>query len=721
MVKSPLYFRVQGSHNYCCGVGLCSEIAAILGSFSNEVSGDSVKLIARENLSQFGNFPGAGAGRPRYSRRVAGATLVAFALCLVVSGCSSSSSTPNSSPSLTSVAVSPATASVNIGATQQFKATANYSDGSNQDVTASAAWTSSNTAFASIESTGQSSPGLATGVAPGNPTITALFSGSSGTASLTVNGVSPVVTSISLAPTSTSMNVGATTQFSATATYSDGSTKPVTTLAAWTTSDSAVATVETTGQTSPGLASGVAPGNVNITASYSGFNAVTTLNIVGTTGTLTSFFVSQLAPSIPPNTTLQIFGYAEYSDGSSNWVTATTHWTSSNPAVASIEDQGAASPGLITAGASPGTTTITGSYGGLQQSTTVTVAKNAVPIDLMDMTTADNYLSFQGGLYENSSDTVPSDHDTAGKAAAAAIQALDQNGNPSATGAVVFLGIGMSNATEEFSAFAATAATDPGVNHATLAMEDGATGAATACYWTVAQGQTTVCPGAAGVLLQNQYDRVRDSVLAVDTSAPSAPPGCGGPPNPTPCLTEKQVQVLWIKNANPRPSTLNERALCDATISGCVNNSGTEAINYEAQLGETIRAAKSRYPNLKEVFISSRIYAGYATQGLSPEPYAYEYGYSAKWLIEAQIIQARNGTIDPVAGDMSYTDGKAAWTAWGTYIWADGTIARSDGIEWLQSDFQSDGTHPDGAGATQVVNMLMAFYKSSPYTTWFVP
>jgi hypothetical protein len=43
-----------------------------------------------------------------------------------------------------------------------------------------------------------------------------------------------------------------------------------------------------------------------------------------------------------------------------------------------------------------------------------------------------------------------SDHDAAGKAAGAAIQPLDQDGNPSATGAVVFLGIGMSNATEEF-------------------------------------------------------------------------------------------------------------------------------------------------------------------------------------------------------------------------------------------------------------------------------
>jgi hypothetical protein len=197
--------------------------------------------------------------------------------------------------------------------------------------------------------------------------------------------------------------------------------------------------------------------------------------------------------------------------------------------------------------------------------------------------------------------------------------------------------------------------------------------------------------------------------------------GCGAPPNLTPCLTEKQVQVLWIKNANPRPGVANERTLCDATVSGCANDNGTEAILYESQLGQVIRAAKLRYPNLKEVFLSTRIYAGYATQGLRPEPYAYEYGYSAKWLIEAQVLQERNGTVDPVAGNMSYTGGTAAWTAWGTYLWANGTIANSNGTTWLASDFQSDGTHPDAQGATKVVSLLMNSYTTSPYTPWFRP
>jgi hypothetical protein len=648
--------------------------------------------------------------------------VLSVTLLLGVCGCnSSSSSSGGSTPVVTAVAVTPTSPSVSVSGTKQFTATATYSDGSGKNVTASAAWSSSDSTIASVQSTGQGSPGLATGVAAGTATITASFGGANGSTTLSVSGVAPVVTTIALAPTAITISVGGSQQFTAIAGYSDGSTKNVTTSAAWSSTDSTIASIQSTGQTTPGMASGVAPGNVNITATYGGVSGVTTLNVVTTTGKLTGFFITQIYPSIAPNATLQLFGFAAYSDGSSQFVTSTTHWVSSNAPVASIQDQGQTSPGLVTAGTGAGTTTITASYGGLQQTTTVTVAANAVPIDLVDMHSTDDYLHFQGGLYENSSDTVPSDHDADGLAAAAAIQPLDQNGNPSPTGAVVFLGIGMSNATAEFSDFINSASINTGVNHTTLAIENGASAAETACYWTVAQGETTICPLAKGGLLANQYDRVRDAVLATATTAPSAPAGCGGPPNPTPCLTEKQVQVLWIKNANPRPGVYYERTLCDATVSGCVNDMGTEAINYESQLGQTFRAAKSRYPNLRQVFLSTRIYAGYATDGLNPEPYAYEYGYSAKWLIEAQVLQMRNGTVDSVAGDMSYTDGQAAWTAWGTYLWADGDIPRSDGLVWLPTDFQADGTHPNPTGANKVVNLLMNFYLGSPYTPWFRP
>ena len=42
-----------------------------------------------------------------------------------------------------------------------------------------------------------------------------------------------------------------------------------------------------------------------------------------------------------------------------------------------------------------------------------------------------------------------------------------------------------------------------------------------------------------------------------------------------------------------------------------------------------LNMAKERYPNLRVAYLSSRIYAGYATTPLNPEPYAYESAFSS--------------------------------------------------------------------------------------------
>jgi hypothetical protein len=129
---------------------------------------------------------------------------------------------------------------------------------------------------------------------------------------------------------------------------------------------------------------------------------------------------------------------------------------------------------------------------------------------------------------------------------------------------------------------------------------------------------------------------------------------------------------------------------------------------------------KVRYPNLQIVFISSRIYAGYASTALNPEPYAYESAFGVKWVIEAQITQMNGGGVDPVAGDLNLNSGIAPWIAWGPYLWADGLIPRSDGLIWLCSDLSNDGTHPSPAGRDKVANMLLHHLIDSPQSRpWF--
>lgn len=63
---------------------------------------------------------------------------------------------------------------------------------------------------------------------------------------------------------------------------------------------------------------------------------------------------------------------------------------------------------------------------------------------------------------------------------------------------------------------------------------------------------------------------------------------------------------------------------------------------------------------------------------------------------------------------------KAPWLAWGPYMWADGTTPRSDGLTWVCSDFQSDGTHPASSARQKVAQMLLNFFKSDSTTTWFL-
>lgn len=274
----------------------------------------------------------------------------------------------NPAKSLTSIAVAPATAGIAAGATQQFSATATYSDGSTASVTSTVTWTSSTTAAATINSAG-----LATGVAAGSSTITAALNGVTGTAALTVTAATappPTLTSISVTPPTASVAVGATQQYTATATYSDNTTQNITSTATWTSGATATATVNASG-----LATGVAAGSTTITASLSGVSGTAQITVTSSspTKTITSIAVTPNNASFATGSTEQFTATATYSDGSTGDVSSTATWTSSNTSVATISSSGLAT------GVASGSTTISAALNGVTGSTsaTVTIASGA--------------------------------------------------------------------------------------------------------------------------------------------------------------------------------------------------------------------------------------------------------------------------------------------------------------------------------------------------------
>jgi hypothetical protein len=161
-------------------------------------------------------------------------------------------------------------------------------------------------------------------------------------------------------------------------------------------------------------------------------------------------------------------------------------------------------------------------------------------------------------------------------------------------------------------------------------------------------------------------------------------------------LTAAQVQIAWAKLAHAGPTLKFPE---DA-----------QQLQFEIEI--IVQSLRSRFPNLKLLYLSSRIYAGYADTPLNPEPFAYQSGFSVKWLIEKQIQG------DP---DWNFDSGRVPWMAWGPYLWADGLEPRSDGLVWECSDLGPDGTHPSDSGRLKVANMLLDFLKSDTTAQpWFL-
>lgn len=281
------------------------------------------------------------------------------------------------------------------------------------------------------------------------------------------------------------------------------------------------------------------------------------------------------------------------------------------------------------------------------------------------------YQGQKGGLYPGGRNERPAAHEARGLAQASLVRARGEEGNPDPAGKIVLLTVGMSNTSQESTTFAALASRDVRKNPAVLIV-NGAQGGMTA------------------LRIQNPEDGASGAKYwaTVDERLQAAG------------ATRSQVQVVWLKEADAGPD----------------QGFPKYARTLKDELVKVVQVLYSRFPNLKLCYLSSRTYGGYARTKLNPEPYAYESGFSVKWLIEQQLEGDPALCCDPSRGEQ-----KAPWLSWGPYLWANGSTPRGDGFKYGEKDFGPDGTHPTASGQEKVGTLLLAFFTGDSTTRdWFL-
>jgi hypothetical protein len=280
------------------------------------------------------------------------------------------------------------------------------------------------------------------------------------------------------------------------------------------------------------------------------------------------------------------------------------------------------------------------------------------------------YKGEDGGLYGEGRNQPPELHLKAALAEAAKIRPLDSEGKPSADGKIVLLSIGMSNTTMEYSQFKRIADADP-AKARNVVIVDGAQGGQTGMIWADSKSRPWV-------ELENRLKSAG--------------------------VSDQQVQAVWMKQAEAGPARLGEFP--------------THARMLSEHLVSTLNHLKQKFPNLRVAYLSSRIYAGYATTQLNPEPYAYESAFAVRWVIQDQIKGEAKLNFDSARGEV-----KSPILLWGPYLWADGETPNKDGgLVYKREDLaERDGTHPSNSGREKVAKALLNFFKTDlTARLWFV-
>jgi len=184
----------------------------------------------------------------------------------------------------------------------------------------------------------------------------------------------PVLTALAVTPTNPSIALGTGVQFTAMGTFSNDTTQDLTNAVTWSSSNASVAAVSNA-PGSEGLATSISPGVTTITATdlASGISGATTLTV---RAVLLSIQVTPANPTILVGRTKQFTAIGTYNDGTTQNLTGSVTWSSSNASVATISN----APGTsgLASGVSSGLTTIaaTDPESGVSGATTLRVLGN---------------------------------------------------------------------------------------------------------------------------------------------------------------------------------------------------------------------------------------------------------------------------------------------------------------------------------------------------------
>lgn len=274
-------------------------------------------------------------------------------LSAIYQGVTGSTAVTVGQPALLSITVSPNSSSLPVGESEQLTATGNFSDGTTQNLTQSAAWSSSAPAMANVNA-----QGVVTGVTAGVAQVYAAYQGITGSGSLTIGQAA--LLSITVSPNSSSLPVGEAEQFSAIGNFSDGTTQNLTQAATWSSSKPTIASVNSSGSVAT---KAVGTDTISATAAYVTGSA--SLTVTSAVAVALNIVPTALTMVLESNHQLQAIG--TFSDGTTQNMTGNVAWSSTQPNIASVS-----SGGLVIAN-QVGSTTILAEGSDLTASASLTV------------------------------------------------------------------------------------------------------------------------------------------------------------------------------------------------------------------------------------------------------------------------------------------------------------------------------------------------------------